>query len=222
MSTVHKENFTYKNQNCEHKKYTRKIIAEKLQELKLDSIRYCGLPALSPVLEEYLMFNYQDLKMFLAENEFPLVFKAQKRMFKRKLGVYQEVIHHYGNLLTASIGFPLNVIWFDLCGMIQKDTIDQIYTFFQRNSLEKKGLFAITWTAARERSNHLDLYTQLQKRYNDSEFSSYKDFKRNQLPEILTKMLQEASGRKFKSVICYPYQSATKGFMQFNALTWDI
>ena len=213
-------NFTYKNENSRHKKHTRNFIVDKLKELSLDPIHYCGLPALSPVLEEYLLANYQDLKMFLAEGVKPLVFKEQKKMFKGKAGVYQEIVHYYGNLLTAPIGFRLNLIWFDLCGMLTRDTLDQMFSFFQQNALMSKGLFAITWSACREKGNQTNLYSQLQDRYGKTSFESLKDFKHNQLPEIFVKMLSEASGQSFKSEFSYQYKDRGTMLMQFNALSW--
>ena len=220
MVKTQEKGFTYKNQNCAHKIFTRKFLIDKLKELDLREIRYAGLPALSPVMEDYLMSNYQDLKMFLAERDL-ITYRKQKKLFKGVTGVYQDITHHQGNLLRARTNFPLNFIWFDLCGMLTKDTIDDIYSFFQVNSILPKGLFAITWTASREHGNQVDLYSQLQKRYQNTKLKELKDFKRNQIPEILVKMLSECSGRTFKSELCYPYKASTLQYMQFNALTWS-
>ena len=200
--------------------FTRKFLIDKLKELNPDVVHYAGLPALSPVMEDYLMSHYQDLKMFLAEIN-PIIYRKQKKMFKGVTGVYQEVTHHRGNLLSAKVNFPLNFIWFDLCGMLTKDTIDEMYSFFQMNSVLPAGIFAVTWTASREHANQVDLYSQLQKRYQDTDLKELKDFKRNQIPEILSKMLSECSGRTFKSELCYQYKASTLQFMQFNALTWS-
>lgn len=216
-----KRNFNYNNAQCRHKIFSRKRLLEELRNQKITEVRYAGLPSKWPELEEFLMYKYSDLKMFLAEIKLDIYKQQKKILFKNQLGVYQEVVHHYGNLLEATIEFPLNFIWFDLCSMFTETITNELFVFFQRNRIEDKGVFGLTWFATRERDNEKNLYKQLQAHYLKTDFESLKDYKKNCVDKVLEAMLSEITGKKFVCKTNMQYRSDTKAFMQFVVLTWS-
>jgi hypothetical protein len=210
----------YKAGRSENKKKCRNMFLNAFTNSNFSTLRYVGLPALNPELEISFLKIYEDAEMYLVEIN-PFVFAEQKQIFPRpsNLNPYQYIYHTRDNIFRCSIPFKMNAVWFDLCGMIKPEMVDNLIQFNLQNNFQKEGIFAITFQSTRERKSNKGFYYALQMNYLHTEYETLRDFRKEGIPRVFMKIVSDTLNAKVQVIENFIYV-ATKVQMQFMLFKW--
>lgn len=216
------EKLTFKNAACIKKEETRVMFFNDLSKLGITDLRYVGLPALSPILENKLMEEYYlAYSMYFAEMD--------KDVYKLGRKLYDDipnVSYVNTNILQAKIPFRANAVWLDLCSVISKQTFEGLMTFLNNNELEQRGLFALTIQGSREQPQQQEYFAKLQKAYLGTEFKSVNYFRHLCFPHILRTLFITHAKCKITFMRSHPYHSKSPNYksggqnMHYYSFTW--
>lgn len=215
------KNNNYRNEHSIIKAQSRDMFLDKLRELEIRQLRYVGLPSLSPFLEKELLDIYSDATLYLAEVN-PMVFAQQKNVLPKKLKVYQRIMHTHDNVFSCYIPFAINAIWFDTCSIFNYALLENMKSFLIHNSLQEKGVMALTICASREQPTNVQFYNWLLG-VNDMlpiDRHQLKEFRTKSLPVILCRTCSEYLGLRFEICDVLPYKSDKGAMMQYFAFKW--